>query len=74
MDKLEDRLETLEPDEPLIYVPSHTSRDLQKDLKRAGTPRGTEERKIDFHALRNTYITWLFETGATVKEAPGRTG
>ena len=38
-------------------------------MERAGIPRGTEETKIDFHALRNTYITCLFETGATLKEA-----
>jgi len=55
------------PKDPLLYVPSHAARDLDKDLKRAGIPKTTREGKIDFHACRVAYITHLIETGADVK-------
>jgi len=55
------------PINPLLYVPSHAARDLDKDLKRAGIPKTTSEGKIDFHACRVAYITHLIETGADVK-------
>ena len=57
------------PDVPLLYVPSHPSRDLDRDLKVAGIPKRTPAGKIDFHSLRVTYVTMVCEAGATVKEA-----
>lgn len=57
------------PDAPLLDVPSHPARDLKKDLRRAGVPIETHQGKLDFHALRVTYVTHLFDSGATVKEA-----
>ncbi len=57
------------PDEPLLYVPSETARDLEKDLQAAGIPKHTPEGKIDFHACRVAYIMFVIESGVTVKEA-----
>lgn len=57
------------PDEPLLYVPSETARDLEKDLKAAGIPKHTLEGKIDFHACRVAYINFVIESGVTIKEA-----
>lgn len=57
------------PDNPLLYVPSYTARDLDKDLKTAGIPKLTGDGKLDFHACRLAYINFVLETGASVKEA-----
>lgn len=55
--------------DPLLYVPSHTARDFDKDLMRAGIEKKTDEGKLDFHACRVAYTTFVVEAGATVKEA-----
>ncbi len=57
------------PDAPLLYVPSHPARDLEKDLEAIGIPKWTPEGKIDFHALRVAYTTLVIEAGANMKEA-----
>jgi len=57
------------PPDPLIYVPSNTSRDLDKDLDEAKIPKWTPEGKVDFHACRVAYTTFVFEAGASIKEA-----
>ncbi len=57
------------PDHPLLYVPSDPSRELGKDLKTAGIPKHTSEGKVDFHACRVAYITFVIESGANIKEA-----
>ena len=57
------------PEHPLLYVPTHTARDLGLDLKAAKVEKWTVEGKLDFHALRVAYDTLLFELGASVKEA-----
>ncbi len=57
------------PDRPLLYVPSHTARELDKDLKAAGIPKRTSSGKVDFHACRVAYVSHILEEGATVKEA-----
>jgi len=54
---------------PLLYVPSHPARELDKDLATADIPKHTPEGKVDFHACRNAYISLLFEAGASTKEA-----
>ena len=43
------------PTEPLFFVPQHTARSLNIDLKAAGIEKSTPEGKIDFHALRTTF-------------------
>jgi len=55
--------------EPLLSVPVHTARDLDKDLEAAGIPKETPDGKIDFHALRVAYTTFVLESGANIKEA-----
>ena len=54
---------------PLLYVPSHPARELDKDLAEVGIPKHTPEGKVDFHACRVAYISLLFEAGASTKEA-----
>ena len=57
------------PGHPLLYAPSDPSRELGKDLNTAGIPKHTAEGKVDFHACRVAYITFVIESGANVKEA-----
>ena len=57
------------PENPLLYVPSHTARSLDYDLQAAGIPKVTPEGKLDFHAVRLAYINLVIESGANVKEA-----
>lgn len=57
------------PENALLYVSSHPSRELDKDLKVAGIPKNTDEGKIDFHGCRVAYVTFVLNAGATVKEA-----
>ena len=52
----------------LPYVPSHPARELDKDLVAARIPKETKEGKLDFAALRNSYVTLAVEAGANVKE------
>lgn len=47
------------PDAPLLYVPSHTARELDKDLKSAGIPKTTSAGKVDFHACRVAYVSHI---------------
>jgi len=56
-------------DDPLVYVPSHPGRDLEIDLRAAGVPKHAEDGKIDFHALRVAYVSFVLEAGASAKEA-----
>ncbi len=53
---------------PLLEVPTHTARELDKDLAAAGIPKETTQGKLDFHSLRVTYVTLLLEAGANVKD------
>jgi len=57
------------PADPLLYVPSHPARDLEKDLIAAGMTKWGPDGKVDFHAARVAYTTFIFEAGATLKEA-----
>ena len=56
-------------DDRLLWCPSNTDRMIAQDLEKAGIPAVTEEGKLDFHALRTTFTTFVIESGATVKEA-----
>ncbi len=68
MDKLVKHSTGLSPSKPLLYVPSHTARELDKDMEAADIPKWTSEGKIDFHSFRTTFITRTVEVGANVKE------
>ena len=57
------------PQKPLLYVPTHTARDLDIDLEAAEIPKHTPGGKLDFHACRLAYINLVLDSGATVKEA-----
>jgi hypothetical protein len=54
---------------PLLYVPTHTARDLDRDLQAAGIQKYTLGGKLDFHGCRVAYINFVIESGVSVKEA-----
>jgi hypothetical protein len=56
------------PKRALLYVPSRSARELNEDLQAAKIPRQTKDGKLDFAALRNSYVTLAAEAGANVKE------
>ena len=56
------------PSDPLLYVPSHPARDMEKDLIAAGLAKWGPEGKADFHACRAAYTTFIEESGAHDKE------
>ena len=56
------------PEDALLVVPSHASRWLDRDMETARIPKVTPEGRLDFHALRATFITLGAESGANVKE------
>ena len=51
------------PDDKVLEVPTHTARELNKELEKAHIPKTTDEGKVDFHAFRVVYITSLLEVG-----------
>jgi len=59
---------SMPPADALFFVPSHTARDLRKDLKAAGVPPWTAAGVVDFHSLRVTALTLAEQVGAGVKE------
>jgi RNA-splicing ligase RtcB len=46
---------------------SHLAENLQRELEAASIAVKTFAGKLDFHALRTTYDSLLFESGASVK-------
>lgn len=56
-------------DDPLLSVPSHPAREMDKDLETAAIPKRTREGKIDFHAVRVAYVSHILKIGADPKEA-----
>lgn len=57
------------PEDDLVFVGMQPGRGLLRDLKRAKIEPKTEEGKVDFHALRVAYITFVVESGADIKSA-----
>jgi integrase len=57
------------PEKPLLYVPTHTARELDKDLQAASIQKHRPDGKLDFHACRVAYINLVIESGVNVKEA-----
>ena len=55
-------------DTPLAFVSRESSEALQADLERAGMKRWGPGGKVDFHALRHTFITLLHTAGASFEE------
>lgn len=52
----------------LLWVPDNIDRTFKQDLERAGIPRTIEGLgKVDFHALRVTYVSLLDLNGASAK-------
>lgn len=57
------------PATPLLYVPRDLAPKLDRDLRAAGIPKYTKVGKLDFHALRVTYINLVIASGVNPKEA-----
>ena len=57
------------PTNPLLYVGHNPGRDMRADLGRADIPEQAFGGKVDFHACRTAYVTFVLEAGAQVKEA-----
>jgi integrase len=53
---------------PVVAVPNYAAAVLADDLEACGIEPANEDGVVDFHALRATYITLLFESGADPKE------
>lgn len=57
------------PAKPLLFISTHPSRELDKDLEAAGIPKDIpDEGKVDFHSLRMCFITNIVNAGANIKE------
>lgn len=69
VESLAERARGRSGEDPLLYVPTHTARDLEEDLRVAGIPKMTDEGKADFHSCRVAYVTFVLEAGASVSEA-----
>jgi len=67
-EKLRVRVDQDDLEKHLLYVPSHPAREFDKVLVDAGIPKSTPEGKIDFHAARTAYVTFLFECGVNAKD------
>ena len=50
-------------------MPRDPARELDKDLQATGIPKYTKAGKLDFHALRVTYINLVIASGVNPKEA-----
>ena len=57
------------PRRPLLYVPSHTALCLDSDLEDAGIPKHTPKGKLDFHALRTSYINLVLDGDTSVRDS-----
>jgi len=57
------------PDKALLYVPSHPAKLMDKDLRAAAIPKVNQSGRLDFHALRTSFVTLAVEAGANIKEA-----
>jgi integrase len=56
------------PAQPLLYVPTHPTREFDKLLLLAGVPKETEDGVLVFHSLRNAFATFAGENGASFKQ------
>jgi len=57
------------PDQPLLYVPARPADALNEDLNRAKVSKTAPGGKLDFHAFRTAYVSFVLEAGAGAKEA-----
>ncbi len=57
------------PDEHLVFVSREAAVSLEHDLERAGLKKWGPGGKVDFHALRVAYTTFVLDSGANAKEA-----
>jgi integrase len=56
-------------DAPLLEIGTQPARDLKRDFDKAKLLKFGPGGKVDFHALRVAYTTFVIESGANIKEA-----
>ena len=69
VEKLSDAVKGKAQSDCLLKVRKDAAHGMDLDLKRAGIPKWAAGWKIDFHALRVAYVSFVLESGASVKEA-----
>ncbi len=70
LQELRDLLAGKGQDEPIFELPKRPNETINWDFKRAGIPKvDTLGRKVDFHALRNTFATKLARSGVSQRLA-----
>ena len=69
VDRLGEDSKGKRPHEPLVFVVRDAARTMRKDLERVGLSKWGPGGKVDFHALRVAYITFVIESGADIKTA-----
>ncbi len=57
------------PERPLLYVTPHTAREFAKDCTAAGVKKWGPGGKIDFHALRTTFVSTVVSVGTDTRTA-----
>lgn len=72
IDRLAASAESKVEGDPLLEVSAHTAEVLAKDLARAGISKSGPGGVVDFHSLRNTYISLVDQAGGSVKEIMDR--
>lgn len=69
MARLAEHLKDKAPGAPMLTIGTQPARDLKRDLDKAGLAKYGPGGKVDFHALRVAYTTFVIECGANIKEA-----
>ena len=67
MERLQEAASGKDADAPLLRVPGNQTQTFDVDLKNSGIPKWTPEGKLDFHALRVAFVSFLLESGLDVK-------
>ena len=67
--RLVEASEGRQPGDRLLCIGTQPARDLERDLTKAGLAKHGPGGKVDFHALRVAYTTFVIEAGANIKEA-----
>lgn len=69
MEKLKAAIQGKPETDPLCFVSQDAASALKADLERAGLKQWGPGGKVDFHALRVAYVSYVVESGANIKEA-----
>ncbi len=63
-----EEVKDLKPDDPLLWVPYHTSKSMNMLMEDAGVHKySNPTTKRTFHSLRDSYITWMAQSGVDIR-------